>query len=55
MKRKHQKPEIIGVFASTGQEILAGSYIPIGGNGTFDVKDGNVFDDDDQKPRSFNV
>ena len=49
MKRTYQKPEIIGIYSNIVQDFLAESYIPVGGKGSFDVKGGNIFDDDDQQ------
>ena len=44
MKRIYQKPEIQGVYSYIVQEIIASSYIPVGGKGSFDVKEDNSWD-----------
>lgn len=43
-KRTYQKPETTGNYAIV-QEILASSYVSVGGTGNFDVKEDNSWDD----------
>ena len=44
MKRSYQKPKTTDNYA-IAQEILANSYIPVGGTGTYDVKEDNSWDE----------
>lgn len=45
MKKTYQKPEITGVHADTCQPLLKSSYVPVGGTGSFDVKEDENWDE----------